>query len=155
MTLSAMGDIVLDPSVFSSSRTDASNSSPLLEQYKNDPGRVRDRATLTMTWMNASLIARGLTKDQIPTHSMISSATLAHVSLRDGWNSPYCVFANDNKVVLMSSGGRGSMDCVALTQIAKGLADTESNARLKRLPTGILVTVQPVTGANSSKTETR
>lgn len=152
VAISAMGDIVLDPSVFGPSEG-ADNAAPVLEQYKNNPARVKNRAILTMTWYHASLMAKDLARTGIPSERMFSSAELPQVSpdhRNDGWNNPYCVLAHDGSVVMMSSGGKGAMNCTTLTQEAKTVASQRPNARLRRLSNGVLVTVQPLTTANAS-----
>jgi hypothetical protein len=156
VALSAMGDIVLDPSVFGPSER-AENAAPVLEQYKNNPARVKNRAILTMTWFHASLMAKDLAKTAIPSGRMFSSAELVQVSpdhRNDGWNNPYCVLADDGSVVMMSSGGKGAMNCATLTQAAKTVASQRPDARLRRLTNGVLVTVQPLTPANASEERT-
>jgi hypothetical protein len=152
VALSAMGDIVLDPSVFDPSER-AGNAEPLLEQSKNNPERVKSRAILTMTWYHASLLAKDFASPGIPSRRMFSSTELVQVSpdhRNDGWNNPYCVLVDDGSVVMMSSGGKGAMNCTTLTQEAEAIAIQHSDVRLKRLSDGILVTVQPVTPANAN-----
>jgi hypothetical protein len=150
VALSAMGDIVLDPSVFDPSER-MENAAPVLEQYKNNPARVENRAILTMTWLHASLMAKDLARSGIPSGHMFSSVELPQVPLdhrSDGWNNPYCVLVDNGSVVMMSSGGKGAMNCATLTQAARAVASERPNARLRRLSSGVLVTVQPLTTAN-------
>jgi len=154
VALSALGDVVLDPSVFGESER-AENVAPILEQYNKNPARVKNRAILTMTWFHASLMAKDLARTGIPSGRMFSSTELPQVPLdhrNDGWNNPYCVLADDTSVVMMSSGGNGAMNCATLTQTAKVVVSQPPNPRLRRLSNGVLVTVQPLTPANANGT---
>ena len=146
VTLNALADVVLDPSVLNDSGREQTKNLPALDEYKTNPDLVRRRALLTKTWINASQLARDLAENQIPAGQILSSALLSHVAPEhrdDAWGNPYCVLADKHSIVIMSSGNQGPLNCATLAQFGRDLVRVPSTARLRKV-SNILVTVQPL-----------
>jgi hypothetical protein len=147
LALSAMSNVALDPSVFGDSNPASEQSKPLLDQYKDNPELVRQRALFTTTWLNAGLLAQDLVHNGPLPNRIISSSDLTQIPPEhrtDAWKKPYCVLSSNEKIVAMSSGGKDSLKCDSLQIAASTLAASTTSSQLKRLSNGVLVTVLPV-----------
>jgi hypothetical protein len=94
--------------------------------------------------VSAGRLAQDVTQHGYFPQTIISSSDLAEVALNnrvDAWNNPYCVLVKNGAIVVMSSGGRGSLQCKPLLVTAKDLSSSTNSAQLKRLPNDVLVTV--------------
>jgi hypothetical protein len=142
-----MSNVALDRSVFGDSNSASEESKPLLDQYKDNPALVRQRALLTTTWLNAGLLAQDLVHNGSLPSRIISSSDLTQIPPEhqtDAWKNPYCVFSSSEKIVVMSSGDKDPLKCDSLQMIASTLANSTTSSQLKRLSNGVFVTVLSV-----------
>lgn len=143
--LSAVAELAVDSAVLNELEKPRSSSSALLTQYREDPNRIAERAILTLTWVNASSLIKDLSKNAALPSEVISSANLSQIPLdhrTDGWHNPYCVLTTASKIVVMSSAGKGILDCNSMGSEGKRLVRTVLTPKLIRTETGLLATVQ-------------
>jgi hypothetical protein len=141
MLMSGMSSVVLAPDLGSGQQ--AIISEALLSQYQKDPNLIHQKFLLVTTWLHASQIQKATNWSSY--RRMLDSETLSNIpeSLRvDGWNNPFCIWVEPKQVVFISSGGKGTLECKALTKIASQSAISSHDARLRRTA-DVLVTVQP------------
>jgi hypothetical protein len=145
LALSAMGNAALDHSLLDDPAITIGQSKPLLDQYKDNPALVKQRALFTTTWLNAGLLAQDLVHDGSLPDRIISTNNLTRIPLEhrtDAWKNPYCVFSGNEKIVVMSSNNQGPLQCGPLQTTAVALAASRtSSPQLKKLPNQILFTV--------------
>ena len=117
----------------------------LADQFLEDPDLVHWRYLLVTTWLHATQLVNILSVGHLPEDKMISSDSLTAVpaaSRVDGWRAPYCVLVEAKQMVVISSGGRGPLDCSGLLLDAQRAGLSVHDPRLTRSG-NVLVTVQP------------
>ena len=108
---------------------------PLLDQYRKNPEAIRQRYRLVMTWVHASKIFKAIGQNLTFKDEMVSSASLSNIPVADradGWGNPYCIFADTDQMVFLSSGGDTALNCESLRQTAKHAASTSRDSRLTK-----------------------
>jgi hypothetical protein len=144
VALAAMSDIAVDPSVYSKSELAEMRGRALLDLYKENPNLVQQRADFTKTWLHAGQLAKVLTDRDLPAGQIFNSLDFIHVPLEnrtDAWKNAYCVLSNSEKIVVLSSGDTGALNCGSLRSLAIALSTTSTSSRLARDSSGVLVMI--------------